>query len=72
MAVMRTEQGREAGQRERPCGPTGGSVGNRDKRFWFRCPGCHGMGTVDADQIAGRVSVDCGACSYHETKDWRS
>ena len=36
----------------------------------FRCPGCERWGTVDDDQLRGRVSMICGhECGFHETLD---
>lgn len=34
--------------------------------FWFTCPGCKKMKTVDEDQAEGRVSIQCD-CGFHET-----
>lgn len=40
---------------------------------WLTCPGACGLvGLIDADQLHGRVSVDCPKCPYHETTDWFS
>lgn len=37
---------------------------------WFAtCPNCGVRGTIDEDQLKGRVSVDCPECDYHETHD---
>jgi len=35
--------------------------------YFVKCPGCTTVMRADADQIAGRVSLDCPVCSYHET-----
>ena len=56
----------EVGKAAGALGPVGESA-----RFWFRCPGCGVMGTIDDDQRCGSVSIDCDACPYHETHDWR-
>ena len=37
----------------------------------IECPRCGVVGSVDADQYAGRVSIDCPECDYHETHDLR-
>ncbi len=50
-------------------GGVGEQVGDSD-RYWFRCPACRNIGTIDDDQRRGRVSIDCGACHFHETNDW--
>ena len=36
------------------------------------CPKCGEWGTVDDDQLHGRVSVICpnDDCDFHETVDW--
>ncbi|KKM24124.1 hypothetical protein LCGC14_1608300 [marine sediment metagenome] len=31
---------------------------------WYRCPGCKGMGKVDDEQVAGKVSIVC-ECGFH-------
>jgi len=38
------------------------------------CPGCGVEGIIDADQHAGRVSMQCAesGCTYHETHDLRN
>lgn len=33
----------------------------------FRCPGCKGVGEIDADMAAGRVSIECLQCGWHHT-----
>ncbi len=37
--------------------------------YWFTCPNCKQMGSIDEDQAAGRVSIQCptGGCTFHET-----
>lgn len=37
--------------------------------YWLRCPDCGESATIDADQLAGRVSIVCpnDACDFHET-----
>jgi hypothetical protein len=46
-------------------------IGTTQEAFpLFRCPNCKRTGTIDEDQFHGRVSVMCGSCDYHETKDW--
>ena len=37
----------------------------------FRCPGCEKWGTIDDDQLRGRVSIhhDAPECGFHETLD---
>jgi hypothetical protein len=42
----------------------------RGFHWTLRCPGCGGRGTLDEDQVHGRVSVDCDGCSFHETFDF--
>lgn len=37
--------------------------------YQLTCPDCKSIGTIDEDQLHGRVSVLC-SCGYHETKDW--
>jgi len=37
---------------------------------YVRCR-CGHAGWVDQDQWRGNVSIDCPACSYHETVDLR-
>lgn len=29
------------------------------KRYWFRCPSCRELYTIDEDQAQGRVSILC-------------
>lgn len=36
-------------------------------RFWFRCPGCRGLGTIDEDQASGRVPILCKGCGWHRS-----
>lgn len=43
--------------------------GDRCRVWWLECPGCENAIMADADQIQGRVSLDCPLCSYHETHD---
>lgn len=31
-----------------------------------KCPGCGTWGDVDADQLAGRVSLICPECGWHD------
>ena len=33
-----------------------------------KCPRCNTWGLVDADQVHGRVSMEC-ECGFHETHD---
>lgn len=40
-------------------------------RARVRCPGCGLDAWIDSDQFAGRVSIDCPECDYHETHDLR-
>jgi len=41
-------------------------------KYWMgTCPGCGLRARMDEDQYAGRVSVDCPECAYHETHDHR-
>lgn len=37
--------------------------------YWFRCPKCGLLGTIDEDQAHGRVSIQCVTldCDFHET-----
>ena len=35
--------------------------------YQFCCPGCGLCGDIDADQMEGRVSIDCPECDFHET-----
>ncbi len=39
------------------------------RTYWFTCPDCKQMGTIDQDQAEGRVSIQCmtDGCNYHET-----
>lgn len=37
---------------------------------YVRCQ-CGHAGWIDRDQWRGEVSIDCPACSYHETVDLR-
>lgn len=41
-------------------------------RFLGRCPNCGLVARLDADQVHGRVSVNCPDCPYHETHDYSS
>lgn len=34
-------------------------------RFWERCPKCGGLGRIDEEQLAGKVSIICSNCGYH-------
>lgn len=34
--------------------------------YWFRCPECRRLATLDADQANGRVSIVC-ECGWHRT-----
>ena len=37
--------------------------------FWFTCPSCGVMGSIDEDQAEGRVSIQCvtKGCDFHKT-----
>lgn len=37
-----------------------------EQRWWFECPRGH-LATIDADQRAGTISIDCPyeGCSFH-------
>ncbi len=41
-----------------------------EQLYWFTCPGCKGIATIDEDQKQGRVSILCSDCGYHETQAW--
>jgi len=43
---------------------------NETKTAYVRCQ-CGHAGWIDQDQWTGDVSIDCPACSYHETVDLR-
>jgi hypothetical protein len=33
----------------------------------MKCPDCGTWADIDDDQYFGKVSMECGACDYHET-----
>ncbi len=37
--------------------------------YWFTCPTCRLMGSIDEDQAEGRISIQCITpdCDFHET-----
>lgn len=37
----------------------------------LQCPTCKQWGSIDDDQISGRVSLDCPSCDFHQTHDLR-
>ncbi len=43
-----------------------------EMKWLFECPGCKGWGSLDDDQMNGRVSVDHSGpdCTYHETHNY--
>ncbi len=38
--------------------------------YLFQCPKCKGYGHIDQEQAEGKISIICGFCKYHETKNW--
>lgn len=37
--------------------------------YWFTCPDCGTLASIDADQAEGRVSIACmtAGCTFHQT-----
>ena len=34
-----------------------------------KCPECGALGSIDDDQRAGRVSIECSECGHHYFKE---
>jgi len=37
------------------------------REYWFCCPKCNAIGSIDEDQLLGRVSILHEECGFHET-----
>lgn len=46
-----------------------GPSGDAPAYGFATCPSCGLYAKLDADQLTGRVSIDCPECSYHETHE---
>jgi len=48
--------------------PTVHGIDRVEKEATIECPECERYGTIDWDQLNGKVSIVCD-CGYHETHD---